>query len=261
VLTQAQDWINANGDLLFAISQASAIACFIAYTLSVTAGIMLTSRTWAAPTKPYLKLHRALSIIGFLALLLHAGTVLVGEINGITPERLLLIRATPPQVMAVIAFWLAIFITLSYSIKKRGIIAQEFWRNFHYFGYMVWTLALGHALLVSQDHSPYSISMYALCSAFVCKAFWWRTHKGRKSKLAKMEDHGYTAMVDLNDESFVVSLYDPEKKLMMSAGRRTERGAMRTAKKWMKDPPVEEDEDEDPPSRFPLTVSVKDIKR
>jgi hypothetical protein len=222
----------------FLVSQYAAIACFLFYTGSITFGILITSRSFSAPTKPFLKFHKIISYLGFVTLLVHVATVVLTHINGAQWTTLFLIQATVPQVLGVSAFWLAVLIPLTFSLKSKGVVSQEFWRHFHYFGYAVWTLALGHALIVGQHNSPPALALYIACAIIVCKATWWRTHRGIRSSWIKENGAGKHIDVQVVEENgnyrAVVRLLDENDNVVAEETRTSLRSARRLEKKWIR---------------------------
>ena len=161
--------------IAFDLARGSAFVAFGAYTLSVTWGVLVASRTLPAPAKPEFDLHRFLSSVGLAATLVHVLTVLETHANGIRWTTLFYIEARPAAVAAVTATWLLILLPLSFALKRRGRLTAKGWRNLHYLGYVVFVLALLHALGAGTDtRAPAVVTLYAISGGIVGSAVAWR---------------------------------------------------------------------------------------
>jgi sulfoxide reductase heme-binding subunit YedZ len=161
--------------ILWEITRASGFIAFAAYTVSLMWGMSLTARSFRPPVAPQFDYHRFVSMLGFLALLTHIATLLLDHFSKIHPRTLLGIGASWQVMLGVIAFWLALALPLSFRAKQRKWLGQRFWRNFHYFGYAVWTLALVHGIVSGTDGRSYwALAVYGTAGALVGGFAWWR---------------------------------------------------------------------------------------
>lgn len=229
---QLVDWLNQ----LTALEVASwaGFAGFIAYSISIMLGTLVTSRSFAAPTKPFLRLHRSVAVAGFLLITAHIWAVLYGHLNHVLAEQLVFVRANPPAVLGVFAMWLAILIPLSFRLKQRKKISVNAWRNFHYFGYAIWVLAIGHALLAKKHTPSYELATYLFLGLVVLGATWWRGHRG--FKLSPSEYVGSTVEIKRVRGIYAVTLRDKTGATFTRTGTMTKWGAKRQAKRWLREP-------------------------
>jgi DMSO/TMAO reductase YedYZ heme-binding membrane subunit len=166
--------------IAFDVTRASAFVAFGAYTLSITWGVLVASRTLPAPAKPEFDLHRFLSSVGLAATLVHVLTVLETHANGIHWPALFYVQVRPAAVAAVTATWLILALPVSFVLKRRGKLTAAGWRNLHYLGYAVWVLSLLHALGAGSDsHAPAVVALYAISGGMVASAVAWRVGSRR----------------------------------------------------------------------------------
>ncbi len=157
------------------VTRASAFVAFGCYTLSVTWGILIASRTLPAPAKPEFDYHRFLSSLGLAATVVHVATVLIHHANGVHWPALFYVGARPAAVAGVTATWLIVLLPLSFALKRRKRLSTGAWRRLHYLGYAVWAIALLHALGAGTDtRSPAALAGYGLAAAIVITAGAWR---------------------------------------------------------------------------------------
>lgn len=229
---QLIDWLNQLTAL--EIATWTGFAGFIAYSLSITLGTLVTSRSFAAPTKPFLRLHRLVAVLGFLLISAHIWAVLYGHLNHVVAEQLLFVRANPPAVLGVFAMWLAILIPLSFRLKQRKKISVNAWRNFHYFGYAIWILAICHALLAKNRTPSYEFATYIFLGLVVLGATWWRGHRG--FKLSASEYVGSKVEIKRVRGIYAVTLLNKDGVPYTRTGTMTKWGAKRQAKRWLREP-------------------------
>jgi len=161
--------------ILWEITRASAFLAFACYTVTVVWGISLTARSFSPPVSPQFDYHRFVSVIGFLAVLTHVGTLLADRFAHVEVGTLLGTGSSWAVRAGAAAFWLTIAIPLSFRLKQRKWLSQRFWRRFHYLGYSVWALALAHGLWVGTDTgSVYALLAYGGAAAAVAGTAWWR---------------------------------------------------------------------------------------
>ncbi len=161
--------------IAFDLTRAAAFVAFGAYTLSITWGVLVASRTLPAPVKPEFDLHRFLAAIGLTATVIHILTVLQTHANGIYWPALFYVQARPAAVAAVTATWLIAALPASFALKRRGRLSAKGWRGLHYVGYVVWILALLHGLGAGTDtQAPAVVALYAIAGGLVTGAVAWR---------------------------------------------------------------------------------------
>jgi hypothetical protein len=157
------------------LSRASAFVAFGCYTLSVTWGILVASRTLPAPAKPEFDFHRFLSALGLTATTLHVTTVLIHHANGVHWPALFYVGARPAAIAGVSATWLIVLLPVSFALKRRGRLSARTWRRLHFLGYAVFVLALLHGLGAGTDtRERASLAGYGLAAGIVITAGTWR---------------------------------------------------------------------------------------
>jgi DMSO/TMAO reductase YedYZ heme-binding membrane subunit len=167
------------------ITRASAFVAFGCYTLSVTWGILVASRTLPAPAKPEFDYHRFVSSLGLVATAVHVSTVLIHHANGVHWPALFYVGAQPAAVAGVTATWLIVLLPVSFALKKRGRLSTRTWRRLHYLGYAVWFLALLHGLGAGTDtQERASLAGYGLAAGVVVMAATWRVVSRRPKRSA-----------------------------------------------------------------------------
>jgi DMSO/TMAO reductase YedYZ heme-binding membrane subunit len=166
------------------LTRASAFVAFGCYTLSVTWGILVASRTLPAPAKPEFDFHRFLSALGLTATALHVTTVLIHHANGVHWPALFYVGARPAAIAGVTATWLIVLLPVSFALKRRGRLAARTWRRLHFLGYAVWILALLHGLGAGTDtRERASLAGYGLAAGVVITAGTWRLVSRRPKRV------------------------------------------------------------------------------
>jgi len=172
--------------IAFDVTRASALVAFGAYTLSITWGVLVASRTLPAPAKPEFDLHRFLASVGLVSTAVHVVTVLQTHANGIRWPALFYVHARPAAVAAVTATWLIVLLPVSFVLKRRGRLTAKAWRSLHYVGYAVWVLALLHGLGAGTDsQAPAVVALYAISGGTVASAVAWRLASRRARASAR----------------------------------------------------------------------------
>jgi hypothetical protein len=157
------------------ITRASAFVAFGCYTLSVTWGILVASRTLPAPAKPEFDYHRFLSSLGLTATAVHIVTVLIHHANGVHWPALFYVGARPAAIAGVTAMWLIVLLPVSFAAKRRKRLSTRAWRRLHYLGYAVWAVSLLHALGAGTDtRTRAGLAGYGLAAGVVATAAVWR---------------------------------------------------------------------------------------
>jgi DMSO/TMAO reductase YedYZ heme-binding membrane subunit len=165
------------------ITRASAFVAFGCYTLSVTWGILVASRTLPAPAKPEFDYHRFLSSLGLTATAVHIVTVLIHHANGVHWPALFYVGARPAAIAGVTATWLIVLLPLSFALKRRKRLSTSTWRRLHYLGYAVWLIALLHALGAGTDtRTRAGLAGYGLAAGIVSAAAVWRLVSRRPAR-------------------------------------------------------------------------------
>jgi predicted ferric reductase len=118
----------------------------------LTAG-RVTSRRW--PRFLVVGLHRNISLLALVFLVLHIGTTVVDTYTSISLQ-----DAVVPFLSGYHRFWLGLgaiasdlLIALSLTSALRQRIGYRLWRVVHWCGYLCWPIALAHGLGIGTDRS------------------------------------------------------------------------------------------------------------
>jgi methionine sulfoxide reductase heme-binding subunit len=153
-------------------------------TLTVILGIT-TSTRWATERWPRLVvagLHRNLSLLSVVFLVLHVGSVVV---DGYVPIRWL--DAVVPFGSSYHPLWLGlgaiafdVLIALVVTSLLRVRLGRRVWRAVHWAAYACWPLALLHGLGIGSDHrQAWLLLLDGLAVCAVAAAVWWRLAIGQ----------------------------------------------------------------------------------
>jgi DMSO/TMAO reductase YedYZ heme-binding membrane subunit len=165
------------------ITRASAFVAFACYTIAVTWGILVASRTLPAPAKPEFDYHRFVSALGLVATAIHVTTVLIHHANGVRWPALVYVGARPAAIAGVTAAWLVVLLPASFALKRRGRLSARTWRRLHSLGYAVWGLALLHGLGAGTDtRARAALAGYGLAAGIVVAAATWRVLSRRPKR-------------------------------------------------------------------------------
>ncbi len=136
------------------IARAAGLVAFALLTVSVTLGLMMSTRLLKpAVQKDLLGWHQTLIWMGLSMLVLHGVAILLDPvmrfgltavvIPGTAPWRPITVAA------GVVAGYLMLALALSFRVRRR--IGQRRWRLLHYASFAAFFLALGHALHAGTD--------------------------------------------------------------------------------------------------------------
>ena len=180
-LSRFREWSIVDGEPMD-LTIAAGTPC---YTLSVTWGILVASRTLPAPAKPEFDYHRFLSSLGLVAIATHVTALLLDGYANVTPRMLVGLDTRPSLIAGSIAMWLCVALPLSFRLRKAKWISQRVWRGFHWLGYVVWALALGHGIASGSDTgSAFAMAAYAGAAGVVLLAILYRVGARRSRRPA-----------------------------------------------------------------------------
>jgi predicted ferric reductase len=113
----------------------------------------MSTRRW--PRFLVVGLHRNISLLALVFLVLHIGTTVVDTYTSIGLQ-----DAVVPFLSGYHRFWLGLgaiasdlLIALSLTSALRQRIGHRFWRVVHWCGYLCWPIALAHGLGIGTDSS------------------------------------------------------------------------------------------------------------
>lgn len=136
------------------IARAAGLVAFALLTVSVTLGLMMSTRLLKPKLqKDLLGWHQTLIWMGLSMLILHGGAILFDPVMRFGPTAVVIPGTAPwrPITVAagVTAGYLMLALALSFRVRRR--IGQRRWRLLHYASFAAFFLALGHALHAGSD--------------------------------------------------------------------------------------------------------------
>ena len=150
------------------MARSGGIVAYVLIWLSTLWGLTLSTKVVKdlIPAAIAYGLHEFLSIGALVFAVLHALVLLGDTYIDFTIFHLLIPFSTPYEPLwtglGVIAFYLAIVITLSFYVRR--IIGQKIWRWLHYLTFLVYILALIHGLRTGTDSGRLALQMMYLGS-------------------------------------------------------------------------------------------------
>lgn len=174
------------------LSRALGLVSFVLLSLSMTAGLALSTRslkTW--PGAPYLlALHRSSSAVGLGAAAAHALVLLGDRFAGFDAVSLLLPFASPTRSWAVGLGQLAVVMmaTLVASFHLRSMLGPRTWRALHYLAFATFAMALVHGLSAGTDRGPGAFAVYAVPGSVVLFATLVRLGLATASRKADVSE-------------------------------------------------------------------------
>lgn len=148
------DIVAAGMPVMWLIARGAGLVAFALLTVSVTLGLMFSTRLLKPKRqKDLLGWHQTLIWTGLSMVVLHAVAILLDPVMrfgltavvvpGTAPWRPITVAA------GVIAGYLMLALALSFHVRRR--IGQRRWRLLHYASFAAFALALGHALHAGTD--------------------------------------------------------------------------------------------------------------
>jgi predicted ferric reductase len=183
------------GPYAWYVSRAAGLLAFMALSLSVVLGLLISSRRGPAflPKVAMFELHQFLAVLGLGLVGLHSAALMFDATVPFTVVELLVPFAAPYQPvwvgLGVGAAWLSAAVAASFWFKKR--IGQKAWRKLHFASFAVYIIALGHGLFAGTDSQAapvywgYVISLAAVTSLTLYRVL--ATRKARSRSGAKSE--------------------------------------------------------------------------
>jgi sulfoxide reductase heme-binding subunit YedZ len=146
--------VAAGQPVLWLIARGAGLVAFALLTVSVTLGLMMSTRLLRPRLqKALLGWHQTLIWTGLAMLALHGGAILFDPVMRFGPAAVVVPGAAPwrPLTVAagVVAGYLMLALGLSFHVRRR--IGQRRWRLLHYASFAAFALALGHALHAGTD--------------------------------------------------------------------------------------------------------------
>lgn len=176
-----------NNPLWFATRAAGSVA-LILLTATTVLGVAGAVRYAPNPVRRFelAALHRNLSLLSLVLLVVHIGTALadtyvpIGWLSALVPF------ASPYRTLWValgtLAFDLLLAIAVTSALRLR--IGFRRWKTVHVLAYAAWPLAVFHGAGTGSDTKlGLQLTLYVLCVAALIAAVWWRLHKAGPGRI------------------------------------------------------------------------------
>jgi len=165
--------------------RAAGLTAYALLGASTVWGLFLTSRVIAdwSPGPMSMLFHASASWLAVVLSIAHAALLLLDKYYQYTIIDLIVPFVGPYRPLAVgigvIAAWLTIAITISFSLRK--VIGQKAWRWLHYASYVTFALVTAHGVLAGSDSENIGTRiMYSVMSVAVLALLLRRATSGRK---------------------------------------------------------------------------------
>ncbi|WP_431245661.1 ferric reductase-like transmembrane domain-containing protein [Leifsonia xyli] len=170
-------------EVLWAFGRASGVVSLLLFTASVLLGI-LTRSGRPLPGLPRFSVslvHRNVSLLAVVFLVLHVGTLLFDSYAKLNPIDLVVpfLGSFQPfwQGLGTVAFDLVVAIVLTGLLRRR--IGQRVFRFIHWFTYAMWPIAVLHAIgNGTNGTSGWFLVLVAGSALLVLIAVIWRVSSG-----------------------------------------------------------------------------------
>jgi len=151
------------------IARAAGLVAFALLTVSVTLGLMMSTRLLQPRRqKDLMGWHQTLLWIALWMLVLHGGAILLDPVMHFRVTAVLVPGLAPWRPLTIAAGVVAgyVMLALATSFRARRRIGQRRWRQLHYASFVAFFLALGHALHAGTDlHGTTGLVFAALALA------------------------------------------------------------------------------------------------
>ncbi|BEP12907.1 ferric reductase-like transmembrane domain-containing protein [Acidothermaceae bacterium B102] len=166
---------------LWYLTRSTGITAFVVLTITTVLGIAATQRALASPSWPRFatqQLHRNVSLLGMVLLLVHIVTTLldsyvnVGWLSIVIP--FWSSYRTLGVTLGTVAFDLLLLVVITSLLRLR--MSANTWRLIHFTSYAAWPLALLHFLTTGTDtaHGRWGVWLGIACGVVVLAAIWLR---------------------------------------------------------------------------------------
>ena len=167
--------MSLSGPGLWYATRAAGVVTLLLLTATTALGLLTagraSNRRW--PRFLVIGLHRNISLLALVFLVLHIGTTVIDTYTSIGIQ-----DAVIPFLSGYHRLWLGLgaiasdfFIALSITSALRQRIGHRFWRVVHWFGYLCWPIAMAHGLGIGTDRSQTWVFLLTVaCGAAVLAA-------------------------------------------------------------------------------------------
>jgi sulfoxide reductase heme-binding subunit YedZ len=157
---------------LWYLTRSSGLVAFVLLTVATCFGVAATQRALASPAWPRFAtqtLHRNLSLLGMVLLLVHIVTTILDSYVDVGWLALVVPGAAGYRTVWVglgtIAFDLLLVVTLTSLLRLR--LPYRLWRAVHWSTYAAWPVALLHFLKTGTDTSVWGVALGVGCALLV----------------------------------------------------------------------------------------------
>ncbi len=170
-------------DILWAVGRSSGVVALLLLTVSLWLGIVARSGR-PLPGLPRFSVtlvHRNVSLLAVVFLVLHIGTLLLDSYAKLTLTDVLV-----PFLGAHLPFWLGlgtvavdllIAVTITALLRRR--LGLRVFKAVHWLSYAMWPIALAHTIGDGTDGTaPWMLLLAGACVLFVLVAVFWRVSAG-----------------------------------------------------------------------------------
>jgi predicted ferric reductase len=169
---------------LWYLNRASGLVLLVVFTLAVLLGQHATHRRRrsAAPRFMWLELHRNVTLVGLMLLVLHIATSVADEYVDITVADAVVPFASPYRPfwlgLGTLAVDLLVAILLTTAVRHR--IRYDAWRIVHWTAYLVWPVSVLHGLGTGTDLAgPAGVGLTLACLVAVLVSTSIRIRRSR----------------------------------------------------------------------------------
>jgi predicted ferric reductase len=160
------------GPTLWYLTRATAVAAYVALTISVVLGMLRTVGRQASERVPWSvnELHQVMAILSGLLVLAHLLSILFDSYIPFTLWNLLLPFSEPYKEpytrLGVFALYAMVLVLLSSWLRRR--ISYRAWRTIHYVSFIAFALATAHGIFTGSDvDEPWMRAVYGASAAIV----------------------------------------------------------------------------------------------
>ena len=168
-----------HGPGLWYATRATGLVTLLLLTVSVLLGILTAGRFASEKWPRFLSqgLHRNLSLLVLVFLVLHVGTTVIDTYTSIS-----LTAAFVPFASSYKTAWLSLgavaldmLVALVVTSLLRARIGYRSWRRVHWLAYACWPVAVAHGLGIGTDrNATWVFALTVACAASVVAVATWR---------------------------------------------------------------------------------------
>jgi len=190
----------STGSPLWYETRGSGLVALLLLSLAVSLGILTTLRL-SSPRWPRfvtLGLHRNVSLLLVVFLALHVVTSITDPFVHLSWLDVVVPFIAPYRPiwlgLGTVALDLLVAVVLTSLLRER--LGRRSWRTLHWFTYLIWPLAIVHALATGTDTTQrWVLWLVAGCIASVLVALAWRISAGWPDRLPIRAAAAFTALV------------------------------------------------------------------